>query len=507
MTSTTGPASQASSAARLALVVASLGVLVTWIVVVAITVPQAQSIGPQPNGDYGFFTAVAERLVAGDRLYVDIWDNKDPFVFYSIAVARSLGIWGAWALEMLWIVAAAVAVWSLARWSHIPRGLAIFAAWAATPLLIVGLPYFMGSTHVPAIALTLVAAAGTVRNRPWLTGLVLAALLFFKLIVLPVAVVAVGVGAFVMRKGTPSMSLRPFLGRAAIAFGTGVVAVSALLGLRGELLPYVNAQIANVFYSQTPIVPVEDTSLFRWVLQHIVTLVNPHVFAVLLTTGGLLIWFALALRSKANSSERTLWWIAAAAFVTEVLIVAAVSKWLHHALVFAISSALVVLIVSRGLSRTNRGQGVLGIVALAALTYSLMGLPSPSVYVNAVKSIGSNIATAQQLDRASAALADVEPAPVAFIGAGNVVPRSFELTDWSLACRHIAQRHFDSPRNFTETLNCVPEAEVIVISPDAEPREGFDNYNNFLHEARSQASEGRSCREVDGILVCTTSSS
>ena len=50
-------------------------------VVIAITVPQAQSIGPQPNGDYGFFTAVAERLVAGDRLYVDIWDNKDPFVF------------------------------------------------------------------------------------------------------------------------------------------------------------------------------------------------------------------------------------------------------------------------------------------------------------------------------------------------------------------------------------------------------------------------------------------
>ena len=501
MTSTTTPYSKVSPD-RLALALAGLGVLVAWIVVVAITVPQAQSIGPQPNGDYGFFSAVAERLVAGDRLYVDIWDNKDPLVFYSIALVRSLGIWGAWALELLWIAAAAMAAWSLARWSCVPRGLGIFAAWAATPLLIVGLPYFMGSTHVPAIALTLVAVAGTVRNRPWLTGLVLAALLFFKLIVLPVAVVAVGVGAFVMRRGTSPLSPRPFLGRVTIAFGAGVGAVIALLALRGELLPYVNAQIANVLYSQTPIVPVQDPSLFRWVLQHIVTLVNPHVFAVLLTTGGLLIWFAYALRSKANSSERTLWWIAAAAFVTEVLIVAAVSKWLHHALVFAISSALVVLIVSRGLSRTNRGQGVLGVVALAVLTYPLMGLPSPSIYVNAVKSLASNISAAQKLDRASAALDGFKPAPVAFIGAGNVVPRSFELTDWPLACRHIAQRHFDSPRNFTETLNCLPNAKVIVIAPDAEPRDGFGEYNSFLDQARGEATTNRVCTDVDSLLVC-----
>lgn len=54
-----------------ALLTASL-LVVTWVVVIAITVPQAQSIGPQPNGDYGFSTAVAERLVAGDRPYVDI---------------------------------------------------------------------------------------------------------------------------------------------------------------------------------------------------------------------------------------------------------------------------------------------------------------------------------------------------------------------------------------------------------------------------------------------------
>ncbi len=76
-------------ASKPAAILTGLLLVITWVVVIAITVPQAQSIGPQPNGDYGFFTAVAERLVAGDRLYVDIWDNKDT-LFNGFVTLSSL---------------------------------------------------------------------------------------------------------------------------------------------------------------------------------------------------------------------------------------------------------------------------------------------------------------------------------------------------------------------------------------------------------------------------------
>jgi hypothetical protein len=72
------------------IIVASL--VLVWAFAVSITVPQ---LWPG-NFDYGFFTAVAERLRAGDVLYEDVWDNKDPFVFYSIALARTFGPAGAW---------------------------------------------------------------------------------------------------------------------------------------------------------------------------------------------------------------------------------------------------------------------------------------------------------------------------------------------------------------------------------------------------------------------------
>ena len=49
------------------------------------------------SGLYGPYQGqfVVERLQAGDRLYEGIWDNKDPLVFYSIAVSgkESAGNW------------------------------------------------------------------------------------------------------------------------------------------------------------------------------------------------------------------------------------------------------------------------------------------------------------------------------------------------------------------------------------------------------------------------------
>lgn len=489
-------------ASKPAAILTGLLLVITWVVVIAITVPQAQSIGPQPNGDYGFFTAVAERLVAGDRLYVDIWDNKDPFVFYTIAVARSAGIWGAWTLELLWILTAAIAVWLVARWAAIPRTLGLVAAGVSTPLVIVGLPYFMGSTHVPGIALTLAAVAATLRSRPVLVGILIVTLTFFKLIMLPLVLIAVA-AAVLMRSGRWSVQgLGSFVKPLAMATGVTLVAVLGLLAIRGELVPYFDAQIANVLYSQAPIVPETNPSLIRWIARHVVTLVNPHVLAILIASAATLSAARITRRRSWAPPESVLWWLAASTVVVEIAIVAAVSKWLHHALILAVSSSLVIVLIAFYLTRARWGSGLLGVLALVAITYPLMGAPNPSVYLNAVTSMPTNISVAQQSDRASAALKELSPSSVAFIGQGNLAPRSFKLTDWTLSCRHIAQRHFDSPRNFTETLECLPGAATIVISPDAEQRDGFDEYNEFLISARVLAEQGRACQEIDTFIVC-----
>ena len=68
--------------------VVSVLVTLTWLLLALFTIPRAIS---RDVGDYGFFTGIAERLRAGDVLYVQVWDNKDPLVFYALAMARTLG--------------------------------------------------------------------------------------------------------------------------------------------------------------------------------------------------------------------------------------------------------------------------------------------------------------------------------------------------------------------------------------------------------------------------------
>src|SRR4029453_4429418 len=46
---------------------------------------------PTTNSDTGIFLSVAGRLLDGDRLYRDVFDNKDPLFYFS----QSLALWAA----------------------------------------------------------------------------------------------------------------------------------------------------------------------------------------------------------------------------------------------------------------------------------------------------------------------------------------------------------------------------------------------------------------------------
>src|SRR6188472_2767112 len=64
----------------------------------------ALRVTPQVWGDPGVWLSVAARLLDGDRLYADVFDNKDPFFFYSYAVAlRVAGVRGPFILEVVWL--------------------------------------------------------------------------------------------------------------------------------------------------------------------------------------------------------------------------------------------------------------------------------------------------------------------------------------------------------------------------------------------------------------------
>ncbi len=293
--------------------------VLVWVFTVSITVPQ---LWPG-NFDYGFFTAVAERLRAGDVLYEEVWDNKDPFVFYSIALARTFGPAGAWALELAWVVLTSGSVFAIARRVGLDRWLGAIVAFAATPIAILGVPYFMGSSHMPGIALTLLALAFLVHGRPIAAGIPIAFLIFFKFVMLPLAI-AVLVTWAIARKDRRAWA------RVGASFAITAALIAVVLQIRGELLGFITTQVDNILYSQSPIVSAEQTGLVQNVAQHIVILINPNVLAVEFATAAILVsaWI-IHRRSKTAELMKSLdplWWTTAVAFVASIGIIAATGK-------------------------------------------------------------------------------------------------------------------------------------------------------------------------------------
>ena len=78
---------------------------------IAIVLAQANPLYQVPNRDGGLFMYMGSQILKGKVLYVDIWDNKGPLIFYINALGLFLGRgyrWGVWGLEYVFVFFAAL---------------------------------------------------------------------------------------------------------------------------------------------------------------------------------------------------------------------------------------------------------------------------------------------------------------------------------------------------------------------------------------------------------------
>ncbi|KAJ8134628.1 hypothetical protein OY671_012159, partial [Metschnikowia pulcherrima] len=73
---------------------------------------------PEPVADRSLYQSIAERMSAGDRLYVDVIDNKDPSFYYAIALQRSIGPFAEYGFESACVGGAASIAAASARRFH-----------------------------------------------------------------------------------------------------------------------------------------------------------------------------------------------------------------------------------------------------------------------------------------------------------------------------------------------------------------------------------------------------
>ena len=216
------------------------------VLIVLLLALRSPSLVQPAGGDQGLYGYAGQRILAGDVLYRDVWDQKPPAIGLLYAL-----LWRAWSSEAITPaadLAAAVAV----AWLLIRLGRRTFSAnvgyGAAALFLLFGDPYLQRLSGIyvrgqcePFMALAVTAALALMARadarRPHLiaAGVALAAAFWLKYnaaaYALPVATAAWAWG----RRTNAARSLLVELGWIALGFGLVTTLVLAYFALNGAL--------------------------------------------------------------------------------------------------------------------------------------------------------------------------------------------------------------------------------------------------------------------------------
>lgn len=202
---------------------------------------------PSLKSDSGVFLSIAGRLLHGDRLYVNVFDNKDPLFFYSHAAALGIFGWaGPFLLDVIWVAIAAGSTLLLLR--------ALGASWLtagvgflAYPLLLTGEWYYAGYSLLAALSFAPLIGWLWLRESFALAGAVLAVGLLYKV---NLALVIASAPLAIVLLGLSARPLKAQIARAALGVGAILAATAVALALAGELHGYLETLVNNVSYSR-----------------------------------------------------------------------------------------------------------------------------------------------------------------------------------------------------------------------------------------------------------------
>jgi hypothetical protein len=454
---------------------------------------------PSLESDAGIFLSVAGRLLDGDRLYVDVLDNKDPLFYYSHAAALALGDWRVpFLLDVVWLAAAAAFTFLLLRAIGASR-LTAAVGFVCLPLLLTGVWYLAGYSMLAALALVPLIGWLWIRGSFASAGALLCVGLLFK-VNLALVLVSIPVAFLLLR--LPAGAARSQLARAAAGFGAVAAAAVAIVVLRGELHGYLDTLIDNVAYSQD-VLPV--TGRPPGILGHIEAVAGAvgspgHAAAVAV---GFLVVGALAIRTlrerravdegkRGPAAIRTVAVLFLVTTVATSVTLALTAAWNHHVQMLAYPGLLLIaflVMLIRAPSADLRRAAAACVTA--ALAVVLMG--GTGSYPDFRGSISTWLEserseTAELLERAEEErFPRLDEPTFAHLGRNDEeAVAAFLDGEHGLACPTIAQ-YFYSP-DLAGVSRCIRERkpQLLLVTPSFKPTElAPSEWNRFVARGSS----------------------
>ena len=447
----------------------------------------ALRVEPQVWGDPGIWLSVGARLLEGDRLYADVFDNKDPLFFYSYAAALWVGgVRGPFVLEVLWLAVAAAGM-ALALRALRVGALATLAGALVYPFALTAAWYVPGATMVPALALAPCALWLFARGSAPAAGAVVVAAALLKLnlglvVAAPLlALLALG----------PANTSRRRRALEAVAGGAAALLLAALaLAVRGELGPYLDTIAYNVRYSNASVdsggmrshlevVRVLFAASGRWQLP------AAELAAVLLLVATVVGWLRLGPAFKRVSA------VAVTSLAAAIVTLALTALFVVHVQMLAYPAALgaaTLVFAGRSLWRPL-GAAAAAAFVLFALWSSLKHEDLSKLTIRTWTTAPLSTPGLALEDTRARSFPNADRVTYAVLGRNTEDGHAaFVDSAMDLRCRYFHQYPFYRQGQLEETLDCVEREDprlVLVTTSFYDPMPGQPEWEAFVADARA----------------------
>ena len=205
-----------------------------------------------------------------------------------------------------------------------------------------------------------------------------------------------------------------------------------------------------------------------------------------------------------------LWFYTFISLSLSLSIIMLTGMWQHHNQILAIPAILSLMILFKICESLVTKKSLIVIAVSILLTIGFTGLRLTEVFPS-FKNAQVSISELRSLSpEAKALLTLAETGNYARIGTNDDSGHAFGLRDWTLVCR-VYQIYPIYPKAMEkylkETLNCLPDAAVIIVSPEAQnwlslEIETYGYMNEFINQVNVILKNNYDCRIVFGISRC-----
>ncbi|MCZ7589022.1 MAG: hypothetical protein M5U27_09260 [Gaiella sp.] len=462
----------------------SVGVVASLVAGVALA---GVRVEPQVWGDPGVWLSVGARLLDGDRLYADVFDNKDPFFFYSYAAALwAGGVRGPFVLEVVWLGVATGGMALALRALRVGTA-AMLAGALVYPFALTAAWYVPGATMVPALALAPLALWLWVRGSTSASGALVVVSMLFKL---NLGLVVAAPLLALLALGGDGVSRRRRALEGLGGAGVALLLTAIVLAVRGELHPYLDLIAYNVHYSDAGVhgggvgahlhvVRELFAAAGKWQLP------AAELAAVVLLLTALVGWVRLGQTFRRVSA------VAVAAFAAAMVTLAATAIFVVHLQMLAYPAALgaaMLVLVAKHVWKPFAALAAAGFVVFAVR--SSLELEDLSRWTTGAWTTAPVSTPGHTLESARlVAFPGSERVTYAVLGRNTEDGHAaFVDGTMDLRCRYFHQYPFYRQDQLDETIDCVRHEEpmlVLVTTSLYDPMRGQPRWEAFVAEARA----------------------